>query len=144
METMERTNSETVQAFISAFWDGDGSEVANRFVSDDYIDHAYTPHDLTGLKNQHRELVAAFSERRNAIEDIVTDCDKVMVRLTLRAVNSGSFRGAAPTNAPIEVTVFRTYRLVDGKIAEHWALLDTTTLLRQLGAQPSPANACKR
>jgi predicted ester cyclase len=144
MDTLERANTESVRTFITAFWDGDDGDVADQFVTADYGDHAYAPPDVTGLKNQYREFAAAFSERHHTIEDIVACADKVLVRLTLRAVNSGPFRGSPSTNTSIEVAVYRTYRLVDGKIAEHWALLDTATLLRRLGFQPSPANACKR
>jgi hypothetical protein len=46
--------------------------------------------------------------------------------------------------AEADPAVYREFRLADGKIAEHWALLDTPTLLHQIGARPSPENACNR
>jgi hypothetical protein len=45
---------------------------------------------------------------------------------------------------PLQALVYREYRLTGGRIAEHWALLDTATLLRQIGAGPSPENARRR
>jgi len=138
------TNSDTVRAFIEAFWNERDLDSAGRFLAPDYVDHAYSPHTADGLKKTAGELAGAIPDHRSIIEDLVAQGDKVVARMVLRGRHGGPFRGAPPTGNPVEVNVYRMYRLAGGKIAEHWALLDTATLLRQIGAPPSPENACKR
>ncbi len=147
METTELRNADTVRDFIAAFWDGDDADVADRFLTTTYIDHAYTPANIAGLKNQHREFMAGgvfrtksrHRRHRGGRRQGVGPCH------LCAAVNEVDRFGAVrPPMGRVEVTVYRTYRLAGGKIAEHWALLDTSSLPRQLGAQPSPENACKR
>ncbi|MGI8857685.1 MAG: ester cyclase [Thermomicrobiales bacterium] len=144
MSVSDHANAAIVRAFVEVFWNERDIDRADEFLSPDYIDHAYTPHTASGLKRTAGELAAAFPDHRTTIEDVVAQEDRVMTRMVLRGTHGGPFRGAVPTGNPIEVAVYRTYRLADGKIAEHWALLDTATLLRQIGAQPSPETACKR
>lgn len=66
--------------------------------------------------------------------------DTVVTCLIL-GMHLDDFRGTPATGKPISVDVFRQYRLDGGKIAEHWALLDTATLLRSIGASLEPPAA---
>ncbi len=143
MTATEQTNTDTVRAFIESFWNGQDFDSLNRFLTPDYVDHAYVPHTADGLKGTASELSAALPDHRSEIEDVVAQGDKVVARMVLRGTHGGPFRGTPPTGNPAEINLYRMYRLADGRIAEHWALLDTATLLRQIAAQPSPENACK-
>jgi len=140
----EQTNTDTVRAFIESFWNGRDLDSLNRFLTPDYVDHAYVPHTADGLKGTAVDLSTALPDHRSAIEDMVAQGDKVVARMVMRGTHNGPFRGSPPTGNPVEVTMYRMYRLAGGKIAEHWGLLDTATLLRQIAAQLSPENACKR
>jgi len=44
--------------------------------------------------------------------------------------------GVAPTGKTVTITWIVIYRIVDGKLAEHWINSDDVGLLRQLGAIP--------
>ncbi len=144
MNATEQTNTDIVRAFIESFWNGRDADSLHRFLTPDYVDHAYVPHTVDGLTGTAGDLSTALPDHRSAIEDVVAQGDKVVARMVLRGTHDGPFRDAPPTGNPVEVNVYRMYRLAGGKIADHWALLDTATLLRQIAAQPSPENACKR
>jgi predicted ester cyclase len=45
--------------------------------------------------------------------------------------------GAPPTGKRIEVPVFEMCRVRDGKIVELWSLMDSMSMLAQLGLAPS-------
>ncbi|MFD0681559.1 MULTISPECIES: ester cyclase [unclassified Paenibacillus] len=139
----EQMNVETVRSFIERFWNKQELNCTKEFLTEDYRDHAYTPNSVEGLEQMGRILNSAFSGQQSMIQEIIAQGDKVMVRMVLRGEHSGTFRGTAPTGNSVEATVYREYRLVDGKIAEHWALFDTAALLQQIGAQLSIDNACK-
>jgi steroid delta-isomerase-like uncharacterized protein len=142
--TTEQANTEIVRAFIEAFWNGRRVDDADRFLAPGYVDYAYTPGTTAGLKQTAGELAAAIPDHHHAVEAMVAEGDKVVARLVLRGTHGGPFRGTPPTGNPVEVRVYREYRVTDGKIAEHWALLDTAALLRQIGARPAAENACNR
>lgn len=139
-----RGNVELVRDFIEAFWNRRETDAIDRFLSDGYVDHLYSPMTVEGLQATGQALIAAFPDAHSTIESVIAEGDRVVASLTLRGTHRGSFRGTAATGNAIEVTVYREYRVTDGKIAEHRGLLDTATLLRQIGATPTPENACAR
>ena len=130
---MSRTASvETAIAFVEKIWNStDGLDRLDAWLTPSYRDHAYAE-DREGLEKALSELRAAFPDAWFEIEDAVGEADRAAVRLRLRATHTGPFRGNAPTNREIDLKVFRWFRTVEGRIAEHWALLDTTSLMRQL------------
>jgi predicted ester cyclase len=46
----------------------------------------------------------------------------------------GVFRGVDTANGPYKTDAAFMYRLVDGRIAERWAVRDDLGMMRQLGA----------
>lgn len=138
------TNIQLVEQFVDAFWNHADAGAAEKFLSPAYVDHAYQPANQEGLIQTLEQLSASFPGHVHIIEAHVAQDDLVVLRMRLRATHRGAFRGTAPTGNPIDVSVYRTYRVAEGKIVEHWGLLDTATLLRQIGATPTPQNACAR
>lgn len=137
-------NIETVRDFIESFWNRRDPDAIDRYLTDDHVDHAYSPKTVEGLRAAGNALVTAFPDQCSTIETMIAEGDRVVARLTLRGTHRGPFRGTGATGNSVEVTVYREYRLIDGKIAEHQGLLDTATLLRQIGTSPTPENACER
>lgn len=141
--TKEQANIELVRDFIEAFWNQRKFDCIETILTADYVDHAYTPQTAEGLKQMAIVLNTAFPDQYSTINEIITQGDKVIVRLVMRGTHLGAFRGTEPTGNLIEATIYREYVVRDGQISEHWALFDTATLLRQIGAQLSFDNACK-
>lgn len=132
------------QQFVDQFWNRADTAALDTFLAPDYLDHSYQPGNRDGLVDTLAQLSSSFPDHVHTIEAHVAQGDLVVLRMRLQATHRGEFRGTAPTGNPIDVSVYRTYRIAEGKIAEHWALLDTATLLRQIGAAPTPQNACAR
>ena len=78
------------------------------------------------------------------ILDIMAEGDKVMVNLHVDLTYSvppeplPSF-AFPPLGKPVSWQNMDAYRIVDGKIVEHWAEADTIGLLHQLGLVPPPS-----
>jgi steroid delta-isomerase-like uncharacterized protein len=136
-------NEALVRSFVERFWNGKEVDSVGDFVTEDYTDHAYRPGDVNGLKHTAHTLNGAFPDQTSRLESIVAAGDRVVVRLTMTGTHKGDFRGKEATNRPIDVAVYREYRIENGKIAEHWALFDTATLLRQIGAELHEQPACR-
>lgn len=121
-----------VRRFIEEAWNGTASCNLDDYLQIDYVDHAYEPGNRSGLEKALKEVAAAIPDRRFEIDDLVADRDSVGVRMTLKGAHLGDFRGMPASGNKIQVRVYRWYRVVDGLIAEHWALLDTAGLIKQI------------
>lgn len=129
-----------VRDFVDQVWNRADPDAADRFLGPDYRDHAYrSGGDAATFKAALAELAAAFPDQRSTVDDAVAVDGTVALRLRLTGTHGGAFRGVAATGKPVDVKVMRFYRVAGGRIAEHWAVLDTLSLLRQIGALPTPA-----
>jgi predicted ester cyclase len=80
-----------------------------------------------------REWIA-FPDTNHTINEVLSDADRVVVRLTMHATHRGEYQGISPTNRRIEFTAIVIYRIDGGKIAETWGEVDFARLIRQLRA----------
>jgi predicted ester cyclase len=122
--------------FEEGFTAGDAS-VVDRVCSADLVEHQF---GLAGTGAQAREnLKAAIRDVHRAvpdmsytIEDFAGQDDMIWVRVRMRGTATGPFFGA-PSNKPVDITVFDQVRVADGRIAEHWGVPDRFALLAQTG-----------
>jgi len=75
------------------------------------------------------------------LEELIAEGDLVSLRTRLRGVHQGEFMGIPPTGNEIDVPCFLTYRIVGGKIADHWMMIDNSLMLQQLSANQMQAQA---
>lgn len=135
-------NKVIVRRFFEAaeeFWRSGDANVFDRALPPDYVNHTPDlPPDREGFKQAIPQFRAAFPDLRIAIEDLVTEGDKVAVRVTNRGRHRGEFMGIPPTAKPITVTELHIWRVADGRLVERWGEWDALGLLQQLGALPAP------
>ena len=120
-------------------------DLADEIVTPDHVTHdTSTPEHLPGPEGE-RQLVnlvrGAFPDGRITIEDLVAEGDRVAVRWTFRGTHRGDFMGVAPTGNQVEMGAMDLFRVAGGKIAETWSNVDMMTMMRQLGAIPTPARS---
>jgi predicted ester cyclase len=80
---------------------------------------------------------AAFPGYALSIEQMIAEDDLVSVIGRASGTHKGPFMGVPPTGKSWDVPLHITYRLKDGKIVEHWLVLDTAAFMQQLGMIPS-------
>jgi len=88
-----------------------------------------------------RVFYGAFSGLHHTFEDQMAEGDKVMSRITLHGTHTGAFQGIPPTGKAVTLQEIVVDRFAEGKVVEHWAIVDMLGLLQQLGAIPQPAQA---
>jgi predicted ester cyclase len=69
-------------------------------------------------------------------EQLIAEGDLVNVRGTGHGVHTGPLGNIPPSGKEVTFPLFITYRIANGKIAEHWMLADMLTILQQIGAIP--------
>ena len=94
--------------------------------------------DLPALKEIIGGLQAAFPDLKVSEEDLISEGDKIVVRLTFRGTHKGEFMGVAASAKEVTFTGTFISRLTGGKIDEHWAIFDALGLLQQIGGVPAP------
>lgn len=121
---------------------GDVNALADIAVSD-YVENDPLPGQATGLAGlQERvELLRGALSPHFTIEDMVAEGDKVVVRWTQRGMHVRDFLGLPSTGKRFTISGIDIYSLRDGRMAEHWHVVDQLSLLQQLGVIPMPEQA---
>ena len=110
--------------------------VVDELVAADYIEHSRGSSKQVGTEG----FKAARTRRRNSfpdwhvvVEEVISEGDKVVARATGRGTHLGPYNDIPPTGNTVRVDWIAIYRVVDGKLAEHWQNIDELGLLEQLG-----------
>lgn len=86
----------------------------------------------------HQGVMQSFPDRKVEILGLITEGDKVFVRVRVTGTNRGGFPAfRVPANdRPFDTEAWSVYRLKDGKVVEHQGMNDALSLLMQLGGDP--------
>lgn len=89
-----------------------------------------------GIENIVNTFLMGFPDLQLALEDILADGDKVIIRFTIHGTNTGPFLGHPPTGNSMTATGIHIYRIQDGKIVTAWFEYDLFGTMEQLGLIP--------
>lgn len=133
-------NKEIVRRFVEAAQTKHDLTAIDVMMSPDFVDHSVPPGlppDREGVKMQFSMFFSALPDLHAVIHEQIAEGDKVMTRKSLRSTHQGELFGVPPTGKPISIEVIDILRIRDGKITDHWNLVDRLGLMQQLGAIPA-------
>jgi steroid delta-isomerase-like uncharacterized protein len=110
--------------------------------TDGYVENDPFPGQGDGradLRRRAETLRGAFAPCTFTIEDVVAEGDRVVVRWRSRGTHSGEFLGMPATGRSFDIAGIDIHRVTDGRMAEHWHVVDQLSQLQQLGVLPAPA-----
>jgi steroid delta-isomerase-like uncharacterized protein len=116
-------------------------DALHAIVSPDYVVHPEEVHGPAGLAEMVQGYRSALSNLSVTIEQQFTEGDHVATRSTIRGRHDGELMGTPASGRDVAFTCLTISRCRDGKIEEEWELVDTISLLRQVGALPEMAEA---
>jgi predicted ester cyclase len=132
MTTELDKNKELIRRWI-AFSNSGFAGSLDDFISADYVGHlGAATMDRQELERLERQFCVAFPDAHHAVDDLIGEGDRVVLRTTARATHQGCFEGIDPTGRSVEFTGLVVYRIQDGKIAESWGEIDFLRLIREL------------
>ncbi len=134
-------NKEVVNRFIEEVQNQHRMEVVDELFAADYSDHASGPGIVPGkegFKQFFGMMVQAFPDLHATIHDQIGEGDKVVTRKTFKGTQKGEYMGLPPSGKQIELSVIDIFRVVDGRLAEHWMQADLLGMMQQLGIAPPP------
>lgn len=127
-------NSKIVSEFIEQIWNKRNFEKLGQFMHPDFKDHSLPTAlsaDIEGMKKWVVGTGLSF-EHNTIIEDQVCEDDKIILKIRMEMKHIGLWRGIEPTGTNINAVGYRYYKLKDGKIMKHWALIDGQAIENQL------------
>lgn len=130
------TNKQLARDYFAAFLAADAAWWEKHIAPDFRRHDPGLPFEVVGpagVKRLADVLLPGIPDMTLPIEDVVAEGEKVLVRLRVKGTHGGELMGIPATARPIDIAVMDLFVIRDGKLVEHWALLDNLGLLRQLG-----------
>lgn len=135
------SNKDVARRLYDEVLNGRRVEVLDEIAARDYEEHDPLPGQVAGidgLKERVAILVDAL-DPHFTIEDVIAEDDRVVVRWTNSGTNVGDFLGMPATGRPFTIAGIDIFRVEDGKLAEHWHVVDMLAQLQQVGYFPAPS-----
>ena len=114
-------------------------DAAGRFFAEGVIEH--NPNLAQGLAARQKFLanvVAGFSDYHGEIQEILAQGDRVVVRVLWTGTQDGPFLGRPASGRKLRFTTADFFRIENGKIAEHWDVVDSLAYATALGLVSPP------
>ena len=135
--TSQESNVERMRFFVEQVQERGRTELIDELVRRDFRNRTVEPgqrEDRDGVRETMAAMHEAFSDLRIEILHCVGDGDLVATHKMFRARHTGPWFGVPASGNPVEFRVMDVVRFQDGQWAEHWAVADAVSLLRQTGA----------
>jgi steroid delta-isomerase-like uncharacterized protein len=134
-------NAEVVRRFVDEVITQGNIDAAGQFAWEDVVEQVPLPGQgpgLEGLKDILRAMRAGFPDIVFAIQEQISEGNKVASRFEWTGTHRGEFLGIPATGRPVRVWGMVIDRLVEGRIKETRIIMDTMGMMIQLGVVPAP------
>jgi predicted ester cyclase len=130
-------NKERQRLFVEVLQDRGELDRVEEFVRPDFVDHSLPPGLPTGPEGVRAILGAirqGFPDHDAQVVHQLAEGDLVATYKVLTGTHTGDFFGTPPTRKRVTIRVMDFVRYADGRIAEHWGIVDLAGLTAQLQA----------
>jgi predicted ester cyclase len=93
-------------------------------------------HGRESFERVIRYVIAAAPDQLYAVHEVMADGDLVVARVTWQGTFTGEYLGVRGNGHRFACTQYHTFRIQQGKFAEHWAARDDLGFFRQVGLAP--------
>lgn len=140
-------NSEVVRRVYDEVLNEGRLELLDELAARDHVEHNPFPHQSQGVEGlkQRASMVRAAFNPHFTIEHLIADGDKVVVVWSNNGTHVGEWFGFAPTGKTVVTHGVDVHLLRDGRLVEHWDVVDVSDFLISVGVMPgrpaAPAGA---
>jgi predicted ester cyclase len=146
-----QTNKEVIRRHFEEIFNQQHLEIIEAITAQELIEHGVAPFQSAEVQEtvsrrngpEHMRatahwLLSAFPDLHFTIQQMVAEGDLVAVRCTMQGTHQGPFQGLVPTGKRVNGTRTDIFRVVNGKVVEHWANRDDLAMFFQLGVIQAP------
>jgi steroid delta-isomerase-like uncharacterized protein len=137
----ENENKQVVKRYYEEVLTHGRLDVLEAIAHADYVEHSPFPghgQGLDGLRQRASTLRAGLKQQFT-LELLIAEGDKVAVLWTTRGTQVGEFLGLPPSGKSYTIQGVDIHQFRDGRMAEHWDVVDMYGFLSQVGALPAPS-----
>jgi predicted ester cyclase len=135
-------NKALIRGCYEEMWNKHQPSTADRFVATNFIEHnPHLPQSLAGRKEFVTTVLAAFSDYHGEIQELLAEGDMVVTRMRWTGTQDGPYDGRPATGNKLVFSTADFFRIENGKIAEHWDVVDTLARAVGLGLVPPPKSS---
>jgi predicted ester cyclase len=130
-------NKAIARRFIEEIFVRQDPDAVDELVAPDFLPHDWglAPQGREAIRGAIKRASAGLSDVKMTIEDVIAEGDRVALRLTSSARQTGEFMGMPPSGNRYSIPEIHILRIRDGQVAEHWHQLDLPGMKRQLEAK---------
>jgi steroid delta-isomerase-like uncharacterized protein len=125
-----------IKSFVQEIFNKHNLTALDKYYAPNAIQHnPMTGQGRQGFKQFFIPFFSAFPDIHATIESILSENSVVLVFLNWTGTHKGEFQGIPATNKPINMRTADLFRIdTNGTIVEHWDVVDSFDLLKQIGA----------
>jgi steroid delta-isomerase-like uncharacterized protein len=138
---LESENIAVLSRFIEEVINQGRLEVCDQIVAENFVELDPLPgqsQGRQGLKDVIAMMRVGFPDIHWVIDETIASGDKVVTRFTWTGTHRGPFMGIPATHRGVIVKGVVIDRLAAGKMSDSRILMDTFSMLQQLGVIPAP------
>lgn len=138
MTDQEDRNARTVLRVYEEVLNQGRLEVLDEIAVPDHVEHNPLPQQSQGIDGfkQRAGMIRAAFNPYFTVEHVIAQGDKVAVMWTNQGTHVGSFFGFPPTGKSVTTHGVDIHQLRDGRLAEHWDVVDVTDFFAKVGVLP--------
>ena len=132
---LEEQNKSIVQKYWEGKWNERRPEILDELQTPNVVYHG-TSMEMNGIeeyKQVYSSYLSAMHNSKVEVLKLIAEGDFVMSHTRFTCEHKGELDGLPPTGNEVSVSLFTIFRLVEGKIAEEWEILDELGMMTQLG-----------
>ena len=133
-------NKSQIRRYYEDVLNGGNIALLDELAVSDYDEHSPfpgQPNGIEGLKARVGAILAAFRPVF-ALHEVIGEGDTVIAYWTNTGTHAGEFMGIPPSGRTVRISGVDIHRLRDGRMAEHWHVIEELQMLQQLGVIPAP------
>jgi predicted ester cyclase len=130
-------NKQLYRDFVETVVNKRQPDALGRFMADDLVEHNATIAQV-GRKKFLAGILAGFSDYHGDIQEILAEGNRIVVRTVWTGTQDGPFLDLPPSGRKLRFTTADFFRIENGKLVEHWDVVDSLPRAVALGLVPPP------
>lgn len=125
-----------VNLMIEEIQNNKNIDLMDEIFSETFVNHtpaSNIPNDRNGMRQIFTMTHNAFPDGIITVDDQISDGKRVWTRKSFKGTHTGTFGNVEPSGKVITYQIIDILTIEDGKITEHWSVLDRLDLFQKLG-----------
>jgi len=131
-------NKKIVLRFLEEVWGQGDLSIVDDMIAESHVHHLSRRdvHGPEGVRQLVSWLHTFLPDLQITIHDLIAEADKVVIYFTFSGTDKGGYRDNPPSGKAVTYSGIDIFRVTGGKIVERWGIVDTISMMHQIGAIP--------